>query len=73
MADLLSVRKLAVRETFKQQKFNNARAIIVLRKQKHLSDLWIAAPKTHEQRHGVNFLPNFAAVVLEKAKVQQYT
>ena len=40
---------------------------------KHLGDLWIAAPTTQEQRHGVNFLPNFAAVVLEKAKVQQST
>ena len=64
MADLLSVRKLAVRETFKQQKFNNARAIIVLRKQKHLSDLWIAAPTTPELHPDVNFLPNFAAVVM---------
>jgi len=33
MGDLLSIRKLAVRETSKQQKFSNACAIIVLREQ----------------------------------------
>jgi len=33
MGDLLSIRKLAVRETAKQLQFNNARAIIVLAEQ----------------------------------------
>jgi len=63
MSDLLSIRKLAVRETAKQPQFNNVRATIVLREQKQLGDLWIAAPTTPEQRPDVNFLPNFAAVV----------
>jgi len=33
MGDLLSIRKLAVRETAKQPQFNNAYAIIVLAEQ----------------------------------------
>ena len=33
MGDLLSIRKLAVRETAKQLQFNNARATIVLAEQ----------------------------------------
>ena len=36
MGDLLSIRKLAVRETAKQPQFNSARAIIVLAEQKQL-------------------------------------
>ena len=52
-----------MRETAKPPQFNNSRAIIVLREQKQLGYLWIAAPTTPELRPEVNILPNFAAVV----------
>jgi len=45
MGDLLSIRKLVVRETAKQPQFNNARAIIVLAEQ----DSWATCGSLHQR------------------------
>jgi len=60
LANFTAIVRWAVREKAKVQQctchYCSSRA-------KQLVDWWIAAPTTQERRHGVNFLPNFAAVV----------
>jgi len=62
MGDLLSIRKLVVRETANQPQFNNARAIIVLAEQ----DSWATCGSLHQRLSSCTptwiFLANFAAV-----------
>jgi len=75
MGDLLSIRKLAVRETARQLQFNNARAIIVPAEHNSWATCGSLRQRLSSCAPDVNFLANFAAVVWwavrEKAKVQQ--
>jgi len=59
MGELLSSRKLAVRETAKQPQFNNARALIVLAEQ----NSWAERCANDSRDSTWIFLANFAAVV----------
>jgi len=74
MGDLLSISKLAVRETAKRPQFNNERAVIVLAEQ----NSWTTCGPLRQRFWRLSmwiFLANFAAVVRwavrEKSKVQQ--
>jgi len=63
MGDLLSIRKLAVRERARQLQFNNARAIIVPAEQNSWATCGSLRKRLSRCALEVNFLPNFAAVV----------